>query len=407
MIIDVEIPKQGLTITEATLVRWIKSVGESVNEGDMLFEFETDKASVEVESPASGKLVSHLASEGEIVPLGNVVAKISTEASDVLESEPPAPKAPPAAEAAAPRNGHREAPTAATVPEPQDDRPLVSPRARRVADELGVDLAEVVPTGRRGRHIRECDVVLAAESRRSIASPLTARLPDTRPVEMSRLRRLTAAHTERSFREVPHFHLTREINAQKLTAFRAELLDGLAKTDAPRVTVTDFLIRALATAIKRHPNVNAQWRDGALYPGGDIVIGVAVSTPSGLIVPAIRRADALSLVGIAEQRQALVERARQGKTLLEELEGGSFTLTNLGQTGVDQFDAIVNAPQSGILAAGSIKPRPYVVDGALYAVPTMFLTLAMDHRVVDGEEAARFLATVAELLEAPSALCAV
>jgi pyruvate dehydrogenase E2 component (dihydrolipoamide acetyltransferase) len=406
VIIEVEIPKQGLTITEATLVRWIKSVGESVNEGEMLFEFETDKASVEVESPASGKLVSHLASEGEIVPLGNVVAKISTEESDVLEAEPAPPQAPPAVEAAAPRNGHHEA-AAPVAPEPRDDRPLVSPRARRVADELGVDLAEVVPTGRRGRHIRECDVVLAAENRRPTAPSIAAPFPDTKPVEMSRLRRLTAAHTERSFREVPHFHLTREINAQKLAAFRAELLDGLAKTDAPRVTVTDFLIRALAIALKRHPNVNAQWRDGALYPGSDIAIGVAVSTPSGLIVPAIRHADALSLVGIAEQRQALVERARQGKTLPEELEGGTFTLTNLGQTGVDQFDAIVNAPQSGILAAGSIKPRPYVVDGAVCAVPTMFLTLAMDHRVVDGEEAARFLATVSELLEAPSALCAI
>ena len=410
MIIDVEIPNQGLTITEATLLRWVKSVGDAVAVDDVLFEFETEKAVVGVESPAAGWLLAQLAEEGEVVPLGQVVAKLGTEASDSCapEQTAPVPDAPLAAKAPE----ARVVPVAEPVssPEPVATEPQVSPRARRAAAEAGVDLADVIPAARPGKPIRERDVLLAAGQRTE-----TAGAPDGGgqppipaagvPVALSRLRRVTAQRTAQSFRDVPHFYLTQEINADRLVALRSSLVEALAGRSVPRITITDFLVRALGLALSDFPGVNAQWQGDRVSQLGTFDIGLAVSSPDGLIVPVLREVTGHSLTALARLRAAAVERARTGRSQPAELQGGSITLTNLGQSGVDQFSPIINTPQSGILAVGSIKPRPYVMHGEVRAVNTMFLTLAMDHRVVDGDEAARFLGAVAGLLEAPEVIC--
>jgi len=429
MIVDVVMPAQGLTITEATLIKWVKQPGDEVKAGELLFEVETDKAAIEVESEVSGRLLLCIAAEGDVVQFGRVIAKIGTEASDTLEAA-----APPAA---APTSEPPKAEAQPEPPKPQSNgslmhmqiaaiaesaRPVASPRAKRAAEKLGVDLLLVQATGRRGKHIRERDVLLAAEHKPTQQAALPESglsqwqtVPFTPPTSagvgtgaspLSRLRRITAQRTAASFRDVPHFYLSREISAERLLAFRAEIVNDIEKHTGVRITATDLLLRALAAALQATPAVNAQWNNDNITPLSSIDVGLAVDTPEGLIVPMIRAADTLSLAGIARRRTELVERARNGQSRPEDLTGGSFTLSNLGAGGVDQFDAIINTPQSGILSAGSIKPRPYVVDGALAAVNTLHLTVSIDHRVVDGAEAARFLSRIADYLENPILLCA-
>lgn len=432
MIVDVVMPQQGLTITEATLIRWAKQPGDPVRADELLFEVETDKAVVEVESPADGRLLACVAAEGDVVPFGQVVAKIGTEATDTAEDAAPSQDAAPG-EAAAPR-GVTEEVTEPPILTPQESQvlhngqvpqgqepvavlPVASPRAKRAAAQMGVDLLLVQATGRRGKHIRERDVLLAAEqnalqsaertgAQEAILPRETLPLPLREVMPLPRLRRITAQRTAASFRDVPHFYLTREISAARLLQFRAEIVGEVETQTGVRLTVTDFLLRALAAALMAFPAVNAQWSGEGVAPLGAVDVGLAVDTPDGLLVPVIRGADALSLTGIALRRAELVERARGGRSRPEDLDGGSFTLSNLGAFGVDQLDAIINSPQSGILSAGAIKPRPYVVDGVLAAVNTLILTVSMDHRVVDGAEAAGFLSRVADLLENPALLCA-
>lgn len=430
MIVDVVMPAQGLTITEATLLRWIKQPGEEIKAGELLFEVETDKAAIEVESEVSGRLLQCVAAEGDVVPFGRVIAKIGTEASDTIEAAAaPAPSAVPAEapkpQAAAPAeakpltNGSQlHTPIAS-----ESARPVASPRAKRTAERLGIDLLLVQATGRRGKHIRERDVLLAAEHKPKLAPALpestppqwqevplpSPTLPAPTPQSagtLSRLKRITAQRTAASFRDVPHFYLSREISAERLLAFRAEIVGDIEKHTGIRITATDLLLRALTAALQATPAVNAQWNGDGITPLISVDVGLAVDTPDGLIVPVIRAADTLSLAGIARRRSELVERARNGQSRPNDLVGGSFTLSNLGAGGVDQFDAIINAPQSGILSAGAIKPRPYIVDGALAAVNTLHLTVSIDHRVVDGAEAARFLSRIADYLENPILLCA-
>lgn len=372
MIVDVEVPNQGLTITEAKLLRWLKQLGDRVEKGEALFEIETDKAVQIVESPEAGSLLLQLAKEGDMVPLGRVVAKLGTEASDSVpaQRDTATPAVPPMARGA-------EAPRQATAfsPAPRG-KVQASPRAKRAAKRLGIDLSGVEATGARGRHIRERDVLGAAE----------ARAPS------SRIRRITAERTAASFREAPHFYLTREASAAGLMR---------AKEKLDRVTITDLLVKALALSLRDFPALNARWKDDQVVPLSRIDIGVAVETPAGLVVPVVRGADKLAIQEIAKTLGELIERARGGRSRPEDLAGGSFTLTNLGMLGVDQFQAVINPPQSGILAAGAIKERPFVVGGILLAHETILLTLSLDHRIVDGAEGARFLGGLVDRIEDP------
>jgi pyruvate dehydrogenase E2 component (dihydrolipoamide acetyltransferase) len=429
MIVDVAMPVQGLTITEATLAGWLKQPGDPVEKGEALFEFETDKAVMEVESPASGVLLAHLAREGEVVPLGQVVAKLGTEAGDRWETP---------AQPASSHDGHA-AGTSATPGAPvakssggrtpsvpstssaddtagpvRSDRRTgngakASPRARRAAERLGIDLALVQATGRGGAHVRERDVLRAAEQRPAAPARPSAppRVMPLSPQPVSPTRRVIAERTAASFRDIPHFYLRREVTAERLVSFREELVADLEALASVRLTITDLFVKALALSLRAFPAVNAQWIDGGIAPLSSVDVGLAVETPNGLLVPVIRGADTLSLCQLAAQRQELVQRARDGKAQPADFAGGSFTLTNLGALGVDQFDAIINPPQSGILAVGAIKRRPFVVGEELMACKTVFLTLSMDHRVVDGAEAARFLERLVHFVERPALLGAI
>jgi len=406
MLVDVQVPVQGLTITEATLVRWVKQPGETVDVGEPLFEIETDKAVQEIESPASGVLLSHGAAEGDVVKLGAAIGVIGTEPGDSLPAatdtpRPPIPGEPHSATALIPP-GLGAGGLKADEARPAVERLLVSPRARRAAERLGVDLATVRPSGARGGHIREHDVVESAASARAAQPARQPASPEIRP--LTRARRFTAERTSASFRDAPHFYLSREVLAERMEALRADLASDPSACGGTRVSLTDLLVKALALGLRDCPKLNAQWRDGQVIPLPSIDIALAVGTPDGLYVPVIRSADALPVCRLAQYRADLVDRARRGDLRAGEMEGGSFTLTNLGRRGVDEFHAVINPPQSGILATGCVDTRPFVVGGQLGAYRTIVLTLSIDHRVVDGAEASELLERIAHRIERPGLL---
>lgn len=418
MLVDIEVPNQGLTITEATLTHWHRQPGETIRKGETLFEIETDKAIQEIEAPVDGTVVARLVNEGDVVPLGKVVAQIGTEASDLQKAATPAADAP---NPALPElvNGY----TADAMESAGQSRiPLrhgsagvmVSPRARRAAARLDIDPATIQPTGTR-RHVREQDVLRAVEAR--TASQQTAPISPIQPsstamptaatvVTLNRIRQITALRTTASFRDTPHFYLTREVCAEHLLALRTQIVAEIEEQQNIRISITDLLLKTTALALQAYPSMNAQWNGVGITLLQDIDINLAVNTPDGLVAPILRRVDTLSLVALARARVALTQQAHEGRFKPEDLAAGSFTVSNLGAYGVDQFEAIIVPPQSGILAIGAIKSRPFVIADELAVRKTLFLTLSIDHRVADGVEAARFLDYLARIIEKPALLCA-
>ena len=485
--IEVEVPNQGLTITEAIIVKWHRQPGEVVKQGDILFEIETDKAIQEIESPTDGFLMAILAQEGDVVPLGRVVAQIGTEAekherglsdmmpvpgsksqnlqyavTQITDFSITQPLDPAMLEALLQATEEaRTSGKAPVVPEPPPSEPQISPRARRAAALLKVDLSKVIPTGADGHHIREKDIFRADEEETlyttsvtqsalsepppisqpfqsapvSVPEPLPNMTepmaplsavepvilptslhedvvpyptPDTRHPTPSpgRYRQLIAQRTTESFRNTPHFYLTREVPVNRFVSLRAEMVGEVEAQTGVRISVTDLFMKALGLSLRAFPVMNSQWENGQMVPLTEVNIGLAVETPEGLMAPVLRSVDIQPLATLAQERQALVLRAKEGRCRPEELTGGSFTLSNLGTFGVDQFEAIIVPPQSGILAVGAIKSRPFVMEEQLVVSKTVFLTLSVDHRVVDGAEAARFFDHLAHLIERPMLLCA-
>jgi pyruvate dehydrogenase E2 component (dihydrolipoamide acetyltransferase) len=266
------------------------------------------------------------------------------------------------------------------------ERVKASPRARRLAQEKGVDLSQVRGTGPEGR-ITEKDLLdfLAAQE-----------LLTPGPIQ-----RLTAQRMAESFTSTPHFYLTIEAKATKLVELRERLCPIIEGKAGVRLTFTDILIVLVAKALRDHPLANASWEEGSIRIWKEINIGLATALKEGLVVPVIKRADEKGLAQIAKERKELADKAAEGRLRLEELEGGTFTLTNLGMFGVDEFGAIINPPQSAILAVGRIAERPVVEEGQVVARPTIRLTLSVDHRVLDGAEGARFLSDLKALIEEP------
>jgi pyruvate dehydrogenase E2 component (dihydrolipoyllysine-residue acetyltransferase) len=430
MATEVILPMLGETMNEGTIVAWSKQEGEAVKPGDVLFSVESDKATLEVEATAGGYLRRILAPAGSTVAVLTVVAYITATADEVV-SAPAAQAAPrPAGDAPQPS----PAPTATAAgplpATPPSGRRVASPRARRAARERGIDLARVAGSGPAGR-IVERDLDHAAPAPR--LTPLAARKAAEMKVDLaavvatgpggrittgdleaaaasaplaieplSRTQRIMAERMIASFTSAPHFYLHAEVNARRLLALREELLPILEADGGPRLTVTDLLVLVCARALKEHPRAMAQYTPDGLRPASGIHIGVATDTPGGLVVPVIRDADRLPLADLVRRRSELVQRARAGKSLPQDFDGGVFTLSNLGGFRVDSFDAILNPPQATILAAGRISERPFVEDGQLRAVPTMKLSLSVDHRVLDGAAGARFVDEIARLLESPA-----
>ncbi len=438
-------PALGMAQETGMLVRWLKAEGDAVREGDVIAEIQTDKATEELEARASGTLGEITAREGDDVPVGQVIAMI------FAPGERPASAAPPSAAAIpAPTNGTVSSGNGAGV----------SPLARRIAAERGIDPASIPTSGRR---VEKADVIaylsgnggngaavaVAAapaavavggrSARLLAASPTARRLAREHGVELAQARgsgpdaavltadvlalaaqpapssapvsvaaptpmhpvwRIMAERTTQSWQEIPHFFLMREINASRLIAWREQT----RRQREQNITYTDLLVMAVAHTLRAHPRVNASWRDGAVVQLPDVNVALAVAADYGLVTPVIQRADTLSLSEIAQRRAELVQRAQAGKQRSDDLAGGTFTISNLGMYGVDAFNAIVPAPQAAILAVGRIVERVVPLHGVPAIQPMMALSLSCDHRVIDGARGAEFLGALADLLEEPLAL---
>ncbi len=406
MAVEVKLPRLGQGMEAGTIVRWLKSEGEAVAKGEPLYELDTDKVTQEVEAEADGVLLKIVLPEGE-ADVGTTVAVIGSEGEDVSElvasaggnggAPAPAP-APTEPQAGGAEGGGAAAPAVAPARAP-GERVKASPLARRIARERGIDLAALSGTGPEGRIIAE-DVEKAATAPAAAAAPVAAPAGEVEVVELTSVRRTIARRLTEAW-EAPVFQLTVTANATELSATRERMVELLREGET-KPTVNDVLTRIVASALMRHRPVNALFVDGKIhrYPGANV--GIAVATANGLVVPVIRDTDRKSVQEIAAARADLVSRARDGKLTLPDLEDGTFTISNLGMYGIEQFIAVLNPPQVAILAVGSIEDRPHAIDGQLEIAPTLTLTLTCDHRAIDGSEGAEFLRTVKQFVEAPA-----
>lgn len=396
-------PKMGDAMEEGTLVRWLKSEGDAVREGEPIAEIATDKATVEIEAPSAGVLRGIRVQEGAIVPVNTPLAYILQE-GESLPSASEGATASASAPAETPAPAPVATPTPAPAPRNGEERILASPLARKIAAEHGIDLAQVKGTGPKGR-IVERDVLAFVESQKA-AAPVAAPTPAPAPVaaeerveSLNRLRQITAQRTTEAHQTIPHFYLTMEIDMENALALRAQLnqLD-----ESLRVSVNDLIVKACAVALEKHPVVNARYQDGQLVHPDGIHIGIAVAVEQGLLVAVLRRCEGKSLRRIAQESQTLIQKARDGKLLPDEMTGNTFTVSNLGMFGIEQFTAIINPPASAILAVGATKRTPVVNDdGSITSRQRMKVTLSCDHRVIDGAVGAQFLQTLKQMLENP------
>jgi pyruvate dehydrogenase E2 component (dihydrolipoamide acetyltransferase) len=402
-------PKMGDAMEEGTLVRWLKSEGDAVREGEPIAEIATDKATVEIEAPSAGVLRGIRVQEGAIVPVNTPLAYILQEGESLPSPSDGATAAPPAP-AETPAPAPVAAPTPAPAPRNGEERILASPLARKIAAEHGIDLAQMKGTGPKGR-IVERDVLAFIDAQKTAApapavAPVAAPTPAPAPVvaeerveSLNRLRQITAQRTTEAHQTIPHFYLTMEIDMENALALRAQLnqLD-----ESLRVSVNDLIVKACAVALEKHPVINARYQDGQLVHPDGIHIGIAVAVEQGLLVAVLRRCEGKSLRRIAQESQTLIQKARDGKLLPDEMTGNTFTVSNLGMFGIEQFTAIINPPASAILAVGATKRVPVVNDdGSITSRQRMKVTLSCDHRVIDGAVGAQFLQTLKQMLENP------
>ena len=397
------LPKLGLTMDEGRIVAWRKREGDSVRQGEILFEVETDKATMEVEAPAAGTLRRILVAADASAPVASVIALITTTAdeplpADVLTAGSPAPAAPkPSQRAGAQPSAGLGAPGARgpSVPPslgsssmssspPDGERVRSSPAARKRAQELGVDIARVAGTGPGGRVTLEDVEGAKAAQLPSAAADGEHREP------LSRMRKAIAERMSRSWREAPQFSVSRDVDMTSANAARKKA--GASYTDA--------IVAAAAKALAAHPRFRARFDGGTLVREDGVHVGIAVAVEDGLLVPVVRDADRKDLAALAKERERLEQHAHAGKLTAEELTGGVFSVSNLGTLGVDRFTAIVNPPEAAILAVGRVSDRVIAQAGQAVVRPVATLTLSVDHRVADGAAAARFLDDIAKALEA-------
>jgi pyruvate dehydrogenase E2 component (dihydrolipoamide acetyltransferase) len=431
----VEMPKLGFDMAEGTLVRWVKSEGDAVSKGDVLAEIETDKATVEVESSHSGVVAKHLVPEGEIVPVGTPIAVIGAEGEEIdldqlglsggsAEAAAEEPDKAAAPEAEKPEKAEKPA------AEPEGDGKYpggvkASPVARRMAEEQGLDLAAIQGSGPGGRIIkqdieaylskpgREPEAAKAGEEKAAKPAPekkaaylpaLTAGLAgeplEDKRVPLNRLRAAIGRRMVEVKQQVPHFYITSEYDLAKLMDLRQEmnaLLDGSGE----KLSVNDFIVKAVALSLREYPNLNAALRGDEIVQFGHVNIGNAVAVEGGLLTVVCKDADLKSLRQISAEVRAMAGRARDGKVRPDDIEGSTFSISNLGMFEVEDFIAIINPPEAAILAVGSAKETPVVVNGEIQIGLRMKATISVDHRVSDGAEAAQFMQVLRRYLEEP------
>ena len=409
------------TMEEGQVVKWLKGEGDAVAQGDILAEIETDKATMELVARGTGVLRKIFVGEGVAAPVGDVIAVIADEGEDIAElvagpgggaesgaggqaggggaTDGGAPAGDGAAAgAAAPGSGAAAAATAAT------GRVRASPVARRLAGDLGLDIAAVQGSGPGGRVIKR-DIEAAA---RAAAAAPTVAVPTAPGVEfedlpLSQMRKTVARRLTESLGPVPHFFLTVDVDMTRALQARVRINEMLAAQGA-KASLNDMIIKAAAVALTRHPECNAWWQGNSIRRFNQVHMGVAVAVPDGLITPVVRDAHAKGLGQISAEIRELAGRAREKKLQPHEYTGSTFSISNLGMFGIEEFTAVINPPEAGIIAVGAVEERPVVVDGAVVAQPRMRITMSCDHRVIDGAQGARFLATLKSFLEEPAAI---
>ncbi|HET7467823.1 MAG TPA: dihydrolipoamide acetyltransferase family protein [Candidatus Dormibacteraeota bacterium] len=424
---DVNMPKLSDTMEEGSIVEWKKSSGDEVHKGDVLAEVESDKATFDLEAEDDGTL-EILVEKGVPAKVGAPIARIGAGGGEAApKQEAPKQEAPkPEKKAAKPEPKPQEEEAAEPAPAPAAPSPTprqqaasrgdgqaargaeikASPLAKRVAEEMGVDLRAISGTGPDGRIVKE-DVLAAAggaRAERRRAAPTAPVGPEVEVIEPSRMQATIAKRMAEAKSTVPNFNVTVEARVDEAVKLRQQLKDSVP--GAEKVTMTDMLMRACALALRKFPEVNTSWVEGRFQRKRSINIGLAVppSQGLGLLVPVVHDVDRKDLVQISIESRQVIERARSGRPGEHDLSGGTFSISNLGMYGVDEFVAIINPPEAAILAVGAIKDVPVVEDGKIVPGKVMRMTLSVDHRVFYGQTAAQFMAEVKRLLENPVTL---
>jgi pyruvate dehydrogenase E2 component (dihydrolipoamide acetyltransferase) len=403
-------PKLGFDMREAVLVSWSKDIGDSVEKGEVIAEIESDKANLELEAQASGTLLKFLAEGGDVVPVGGNLAIVGQEGEDISDMAAAAGEGVPAGREEKEPAASKAEPEAAAAPASESSvvsgefpgGVKASPVARRVAEEKGVDLRQVTGSGPGGR-IRKQDVeeYLASGPRPAAApAPAVAEAgPDTTAVPASRLRQVIGRRMAESKTTVPHFYVTTEVDMAPALELRKEI-NALLPEDQ-RVTVNDMIVKGAALALRDFPNINASFGGDKIIQHNRISVGTAVAVEGGLLTVVQKDTDKTPLSQVAVDNRTMIQRARDGKNRPDDFEGATFTVSNLGAFEVDHFIAIINPPDAAIMAVGTARQVPVVVDGQLTVGWRMKATISADHRVTDGAEAAQFMQRFKAIIETP------
>ncbi len=417
MPINITMPALSPTMTEGTLAKWLKAEGESVESGDVIAEIETDKATMEVEAVDEGIIGKIIISEGtENVPVNDVIAVLLEDgesADDIGDvSAASAPTAPVISDVSAETSQTKQGDSSPQAPRNDDsqksNRIFASPLAKRIAADKGIDLSTIKGSGPRGRIVK-ADVENVKADAIASAAPATGVYPEDAKVNVfgmpyveipnNNIKKVTARRLSESKQQVPHFYLSVECVLDNLLSARKELNEKA--NGEYKLSVNDFIIKASAMALKSYPAANVSWNDDAVHQYLHSDISVAVATPNGLITPIIKQAETKGLRAISDEMKELAGRAREGKLKPDEFQGGSFSISNLGMFGVKDFAAIVNPPQSCILAVGAGEQMPKVVNGEIKIQTVMTVTLSTDHRSVDGAVGAEWLQHFKQYIENP------
>jgi len=403
---EIIMPKMGDAMTEGKVVRWYKKSGEAVKKGEPVAEIETDKVNLDLEAESDGTLGELAAQEGQVVPVGGLLARIlgagekdepQRRATDQKDSvKKTTGEYAEAIETKGPRRDRSQPIEAPPPPATRGSRQRSSPLARKMARELGVPLESLQGSGPQGRIVaKDVQGFRPVEDRRPRLSPPSSL--ESKSIPLSAMRRTIAKRLSESTGPIPHFYLTVDLDVTSLLSMRQQLMD----IEETKISVNDFIVRACALALRHHPNVNASWGDDAIAQHGDVHVGIAVSTPEGLITPVVRNADQKSVREIGDEVRALADKAKNRKLMPNDYQGSTFTISNLGAWGIEEFTAIINPPNSAILAVGAAEARAVVVDRQVVIRDRMKITMSCDHRVIDGAAGAEFLRTLRQYIEQP------
>lgn len=403
MAIKVEMPKLSDTMEEGVIAKWNVKEGDKVESGDIIAEVETDKATMEVEVFDAGTILKIMAEEGDSVPLGKAMAIIGEEGediSDILEEQASGSdgKSEAKKEKSASQEEKADSPspqtTSSSLSKPSNGRIKASPLARKMAEERGIQLSNVQGSGPEGRIVKK-DIEEFEPSRQPAAMPAASR-EDTEH-RVSQMRKTIARRLAESKFTSPHYYETIDIDMQHVWNARMKLNES---SDV-KISFNDIVVKACAKALRMHPSINSSWKEDTILEHGDVNVAFAVAIDEGLVTPVIRNTDQKGLAQISSESKELAEKARDRKLQPEQMEGSTFTVSNLGMFGIEQFTAIINPPNACILAVGAIRDVPVVKDGEVVPGKRMKVTMSSDHRIVDGASAAQFLSTLRNLLENP------